>query len=272
MPKVSSIKQPYFSHDYSTREAREIKLIIEDYGFAGYGLWWALIEYMHQNILKVGEERLVVGKQHEPTIKSILNDYGLFKIEEDCYISARILRNLEEQEEKTKTATNAVNTRWLMSTYKKYYKEIFDIDVVLSDKEIKKLKDYEKKIKEFKNELPDILYTLSTIKFDNGISTKARSNWLLTDDNLAKIHNGQYGSLKSWKKAKEARAHKPEPDMPLELSILPTFSSKIEAMEFIVQKNKNLDFIHPMHKSLLEQFDITIKELKEHANVKKDNE
>ena len=159
-----------------------------------------------------------------------------------------------------------------MSSYKKYYKEIFDIDVVLSDKEIKKLKDYEKKIKEFKSELPDILYTLSKIKFDNGISTKARSNWLLDGDNLAKIHNGQYGPLQSWKKAKEAKASKAEPEEQLELNILPTFSSKVEAMEFIIQKNKNLDFIHPMHKSLLEQFDITVKELKEQTNAKKDNE
>lgn len=258
MPKVSEIREPYFSHDYSTRESREIKLIIEDYGFEGYGLWWAIVEFLHRNQLKVGEERLVCGKAHEVRVKKILNDYNLFRVEDGFYVSDRILRNINEQEEKADKARIAVNTRWLLSAYKKYYKEIFNVDVVLSDDEIRKLKEYENKIEYFKKELPDILFTLSKIQFDNGITTKARSNWLLADNNLAKIHNGQYGPLRSWKQEKEARKPKPPKE---EAEELPTFDSKAKAVEYIKSSAPNTKFLSPIHKQLMKQFDITVKEL-----------
>ena len=260
MPNVLDAKSPYFPHDLSTRTKRKIRLLIEDFGFEGYGLFWAVVEYMHENILKIGEERLIEGKKHEETIKRILNDYDLFYIENDCYVSDRIKRNIEEIEEKSSKAKSAVSTRWLLSDYKKYYTEIFDCEPVIEDKEIETLKKYEKKIKDFKTKLPDILYTLSKIKFDTDIKFNARSNWLLKEGNLGKVVNGEFGDLLSFKAYKEAlkkqQAEKQEQTFNPE-----TISTKVDAIEYILKTTSSLEYIAPPNKALMKRFDITLKEL-----------
>lgn len=262
MVRTSEILEPYFSHDLSTRTSKEIILIIDDLGFEGYGLFWAVVEFMHKNELRVGEERFIVGKQYEDKIKSILNDYDLFHIEDGVYISERIQRNLQMQEDKSKSAKNAVETRWIMSAYKKAYKEVFDIDPVLEQEEIETLKSYSKKIKDFKEVLPNIVFTLSKIEFTNGITTKARSNWLLKDGNLGKIYNGQYGKLRDWKKEKESRNPKPIVEEEEQNTFdVNTFDTKAAAIEFIIKQNNNTRFATPQQRELMNKFDITQKEL-----------
>ena len=91
MAKVSEIIEPYFSHDISSRQDRNIILLLDEMGYEGYGLWWAVVEFMHRNQLKVGEERLIAGKDNAEKVKRILNDFDLFRIEDDEYVSDRIL-------------------------------------------------------------------------------------------------------------------------------------------------------------------------------------
>ena len=43
--KTSSITEPYFSHDLFSREDKQIKLLIEEMGFEGYGLFWAIVPW-----------------------------------------------------------------------------------------------------------------------------------------------------------------------------------------------------------------------------------
>ena len=265
MVKVSEIKEPYFSHDIGTRTSKEIILIIEDLGFEGYGLFWAIVEFMHRNELKVGEERFICGKNYEAKIKSILNDYGLFHIEDDYYISNRIIRNIEEQQEKSKAGRTAVETRWLLSTYKKVYKEVFDIEPVIEDEEVQTLKRYARKIKNFKTILPDIIFTLSKIQFSNGINVKARSNWLLSEDNLGKVYNGQFGNLRSWQAEKASR--EPKKEEVVEEIKLPKFNDKSEAIKYIAENNTSLQFLNPKHKAVMKEFGITTKELEEYKNA-----
>ena len=260
MPITSSVVQPYFSHDINARTSKKIILLLEDFGYEGYGLFWAIVEFMHRNELKVGEERFVCGRLLEEKVKSILNDYELFRIEDNCYVSDRIIRNIEEQEEKSNKGKNAAETRWILSAYKKIYKEVFNLEPVLEEEEIQTLKKYSKKIKNFKDVMEDIVFTLSKIEFSNGITQKARSNWLLKDDNLGKVYNGQFGNLKSWKAEKEKR--QPKKEEKIEEFVIPEFSSKAEAIDYIKANNSSMEFIIPAHKKLMKKFDITLEELK----------
>ena len=97
MAKVSEITAPYFSHDMYPQKDKSIVMLMDEFGYEGYGLYWRIVEFMHQNELCVGEERLIAGKDYVEKVKSILNNFDLFRIEDNRYISDRILRNLAEQ-------------------------------------------------------------------------------------------------------------------------------------------------------------------------------
>ena len=264
MVKTSSIKEPYFSHDYSTRMKKEIKKLIRDMGFEGYGLYWAVVEFMFRNELKVGEEDLVLDtSEFTDKIKSILNDYDLFRIESDYYVSDRIIETIELQEQKTKQTEEATSARWVLSDFAKEYEKVFGIKPELSDDEIKVIKSMNKKIPEFKQKLPAVFSVLSRIKFDTKTGFIPRVDWLLKENHLREILNGQYGDLKTSVTKEErdciinARQKFLEKVENFDISEIKT---KPEAIEFIIADNVDRQ-LYECHKELMNTFDITHKEL-----------
>ena len=278
MAKVSEITAPYFSHDMYPQKDKSIVMLMDEYGYEGYGLYWRIVEFMHQNELKVGEERLIAGKAYVEKVKSILNDFDLFRIEDDQYISDRILRNLAEQKEKMESKSKAAKARWGLSNLKKTYIEIFGKAPVLSDEEIEKYFKLTDKIEDFKTKLPDVLFTVKKLKFENNPDLDPSINWLLDKTNLHKLLNGQFGPLLSWEKHKkelEQKKKSAEQNEQAEnqqakknqkrLAQIDSIENKIDAIEFIVNQNSNLNFINPAHKSLMQKFDITKKELENYS-------
>lgn len=278
MAKVSEITAPYFSHDMYPQKDKSIVMLMDEYGYEGYGLYWRIVEFMHQNELKVGEERLIAGKDYVEKVKSILNDFDLFRIEDDQYISDRILRNLAEQKEKMESKSKAAKARWGLSNLKKTYIEIFGKAPVLSDEEIEKYFKLTDKIEDFKTKLPDVLFTVKKLKFENNPDLDPSINWLLDKTNLHKLLNGQFGPLLSWEKHKkeleqkkksaeqnEQAENQQEQENQKRLAQIDSIENKIDAIEFIVNQNSNLNFINPAHKSLMQKFDITKKELENYS-------
>lgn len=278
MVKVSEITAPYFSHDMYPQKDKSIVMLMEELGYEGYGLYWRIVEFMHQNELKVGEERLIAGKAYVEKVKSILNDFDLFRIEDEQYISDRILRNLAEQKEKMETKSKAAKTRWGLSNLKKIYIEIFGKAPVLSDDEIETYLKLSDKIEDFKTKLPDILFTVKNLKFENNPNLNPSINWLLANKNLPKLLNGEFGPLFSWEKHKkkleqnkksaeqnEQAENQQEQESQKRLTQIDSIENKIDAIEFIVNQNYNLNFINPAHKSLMQKFDITKKELENYS-------
>ena len=264
MVKTSSIKEPYFSHDYSTRMKKEIKKLIRDMGFEGYGLYWSVVEFMFRNELKVGEEDLVLDtSEFTDKIKSILNDYDLFRIESDYYVSDRIIETIELQEEKTKQSQDAINSRWVISDFAKEYEKVFGIKPELSDDEIKVIKSMNKKISEFKQKLPAVFSVLSKIKFDTKTGFIPRVDWLLKENHLREILNGQYGELKvDTSKNERERLIKARNRFQEKIDNfdIDDFSTKSEAIDFII--TDNIDRTLPdCCRELMEKFDITKEEL-----------
>ena len=274
MVKTSSIKEPYFSHDYSTRMKKEIKKLIRDMGFEGYGLYWAVVEFMFRNELKVGEEDLVLdSSEFTDKIKSILNDYGLFRTENDYYISDRIIETIELQEEKTKKAADSASSRWIISDFAKEYEKVFGIRPELGDDEIKAIKSFNKKITDFKQKLPAVFSVLSKIKFDTKIGFVPRVDWLLKENHLREILNGQYGELKvdtsknEREKLIKARNRFQEKIDNFDIG---EFSTKSEAIDFIITDNIDRVLPNCCHE-LMEKFDITHKELASAWEVQYEN-
>lgn len=105
----------YFSHDYNTRNDFKIKKLIQKHGFLGYGLWWALVEdlYLNNNCLYKDYEVLAYDLRCDSEIiESIINDFGLFKVEQDCFSSPSIEKRFAKISEKSEKARESVNRRW----------------------------------------------------------------------------------------------------------------------------------------------------------------
>lgn len=290
--KEDKIIKPFFSHDYAPLEDKNLLKLFIIMGAEGYGIYWLIVEFMHQNTFVVGEEELLAYKFHVDVekIKRVMNDFQLFRTEkheeETVYISDRILRNLNYVEQKNEDKKQAANVRWLLSAFNKAYVEFFGEEPVLQSSEIEALKKYSEKIPDLKAKLRDIIYTLKNLKFETDVNFKPCANWLLKDNNLARLVNGEFGALKHKKTEKEIKEQQQklaeeetkrnEPsDFELQIERI---SGKAEAMNFIanyytdkhfvVQQGKA--FILPSLSNLMKKFDITTKEMSEFINEKKE--
>lgn len=290
MPKTTEYSELYFPHDLNARTDEKIVKMFFEFRksrnnfaedeakkllpFASYGVYWAVVEYMHKNNLGVEDIEMLADELRIDSafLKLILTDFNLFRQEDGVFINDRIVRNIEKQEEKANKNKKSANIRWLLSAYTKAYRDEFGITPVLDDDEKKKLIEYSNKIEDFRTLLPDILYTLHGLKFDNDINYKPTSNWLLKGNNLAQILNGQWGKLKHKKTASELRAEKQlenstkeEPSEVIQKAN--SICNKVDALELIAKHTKIHQgrlMVLPTLVDLKKKFDITDKELKEY--------
>lgn len=121
--------KPYFSHDIGTKSDEKIIRLMFDFrktknefsentlkdlvAHAAYGIYWEIIEYLHENNLNIDELDMLADELRVDAdiLKRILNNYELFKQADGKYISERVLRNLKLQEEKSEKARQSVNAR-----------------------------------------------------------------------------------------------------------------------------------------------------------------
>ena len=284
MVQEDKIVKPYFSHDYTPLEDKNLLKMFISMGAEGYGIYWLIVEFMHQNTFVVGEEELIAFKFRVDVekVKRIMNDFQLFHIEEvsegQVYISDRILRNLNYVEVKNEGRKQAANTRWLLSAFNKAYSEFFGEEPILEQSEIECLKKYNEKIPDLKSKLRDIIYTLKNLRFDTDVNFVPCANWLLKENHLARLLNGEFGQLKHKKTSKELREEKQQ-KLALEnesINEIAEFDQQIEsisgkgqaidfiknyyATENLVFKN-NKAFLLPHLRKLTDKFDISDKEV-----------
>lgn len=292
----SKITNPWFEHDENASNDGKILKMFRDFrkvaksmereelesfvALGAYAIYWRIVEFMHGDMLAVDEADVIADDLRiEPKyVEMILNDFELFHEEDGYYISDRIQRNLERRKEKSKKNSEAVNIRWLLHSFNDAYKEFFKEEPILTSKEIESLKTYAKKIPDFKDKLRDIIYTLTFVKFDGDINFKPCANWLLKDNNLARLLNGEFGKIRhkaTEKEVKEAEKKKAEEvaenNKPTELEERCfSCSGKAEALSIVKEYYENKDkpkvfqgrlMILPTLRTLLERFDITNKEV-----------
>lgn len=293
---TSKAKHPYFSHDLDVRGDKKIKKMLLDYrkkvksmsreeleclaAISPYAIFWAVVEYAHRNGLNPESVEIIADELRlgENFVKSVIEDFGFFRFENDEYISDRILRNLEEQEEKSKRSQTAAKFKWALSNLKKVYNEIFGENPILSEKEKPIYFKHDTTIPDFRKKLPDILLTLKFLKFDNNKDFKPSINWLLADNHLETLMNGGYGKLKSWSEYKTRLKAAETEKLQLETqrfdsldlkSKIETISGKAAALEFIADYYASRTFIEARNKAkvvpdlrrLMEKFDITDREV-----------
>jgi len=99
----------YFPHDYNARNDLKIQAMVDDYGAVGYGIYWAVIEMLHEE----DENRLPfnkvtfksIAKQMSTSVEqveAIVNcclDYELFIFNDELFYSERVNKNINKRTE-----------------------------------------------------------------------------------------------------------------------------------------------------------------------------
>lgn len=105
----------YFSHDYNARLDDKIKLLIRKHGMLGYGVFWSIIEdlYNNANALRLDYTGIAYDlRVDENVIKSVINDFDLFVINDIFFGSASVQSRLEKREEKSQKARESAFKKW----------------------------------------------------------------------------------------------------------------------------------------------------------------
>lgn len=105
----------YFSHDYNARSDTKIKKLIAKHGFTGYGIYWSIVEdlYQNANALQMDYECIAYDMRSTPEIvKSVVEDFGLFQIQNGYFGSLSIQRRIEERDAKSQKARESAFFRW----------------------------------------------------------------------------------------------------------------------------------------------------------------
>jgi hypothetical protein len=113
----------YFSHDANARNDPKILAMRSEYGFEGYGWYWAIIEMMReQSNFKLSRDKwtltaIAMQTQCDRTkiasfIEDCINEFELFQSDDDYFWSESLLRRMKALEKKREQAKKAANARW----------------------------------------------------------------------------------------------------------------------------------------------------------------
>lgn len=143
----------YFPHDYHARNDPKCAALLSDFGVAGYGLYWCVIEILHEQ--KDGKlekfPKLFSGLAYDfnvsveavtKQIEAMVKDYNLIKEDEKYLWSDRVLVNLENRKLKYQIKSEAGRIGGLKSGESRRMKQS---EAVLEANEPKERKRKERK-------------------------------------------------------------------------------------------------------------------------------
>ena len=89
----------YIPHEVSMRSNSQVINLIEAEGAAGYGFYWALLEYLRAQNHYIGDIRAIKNIARQMKIRidkaiRVLNDYGLFVVENTLFSSPMLVEKM----------------------------------------------------------------------------------------------------------------------------------------------------------------------------------
>ena len=89
-------KDQYIPHEVSMRNTSEVMNLIEKEGMEGYGIYWALMEYLRTQDDYIGDIKVLKSLTRQlrvrlPKLKRILENYGLFSCMETMFLSPKFV-------------------------------------------------------------------------------------------------------------------------------------------------------------------------------------
>jgi uncharacterized protein YdaU (DUF1376 family) len=106
----------YFKHDDNARRDPKIIRLLRIKGMKGYGIYWALVEILHEQNGKLTFKEIsdiaFELREDENNILSVIKEFDLFVIRENEIGNTRVSESLEERHSTSKKNSDAVNKRW----------------------------------------------------------------------------------------------------------------------------------------------------------------
>ena len=98
-------KDQYIPHDVSMRSNAEVFNMVEAEGAAGYGLYWGILEYLRSQNNYQGDIRAIKGIARQLKCRidkaiRVLENYGLFVIENTTFYSTDLIEKMQPLEKK----------------------------------------------------------------------------------------------------------------------------------------------------------------------------
>ena len=100
-------KDQYIPHEVSMRNTSEVMTLIEAEGMAGYGIYWAIMEYLRTQDDYTGDVRVLrtLARQLKTKlckVESVLHNYGLFTLTDFTFRSIKLDAMMRPLENKRK--------------------------------------------------------------------------------------------------------------------------------------------------------------------------
>jgi len=100
-------RDQYIPHEVNTRSSNAMMKLIQKEGMAGYGIYWALMEYLRKQDDYMGDIRILktLARQLKTSVERlerILNNYGLFEWSDNTFLSRKLNSAMKPLENKRK--------------------------------------------------------------------------------------------------------------------------------------------------------------------------
>ena len=105
----------YFTHDYNTRSDEKIKCLLRKHGMVGYGIFWSIVEdlYNNENKLQTDYEGISLDLHCDiKLVKSVINDFRLFIVDDEYFCSESVNDRLNERIERSIKARESALKKW----------------------------------------------------------------------------------------------------------------------------------------------------------------
>ena len=98
-------KDQYIPHEVSMRTTSEVMKLIEKEGMEGYGIYWALMEYLRTQDDYIGDMEVLKSLARQlrvrlPKLKRIMENYGLFSCTETTFLSPKLVEVMKPFEDR----------------------------------------------------------------------------------------------------------------------------------------------------------------------------
>ena len=112
---AKQLKTRFLPHDYNARQDPKLIKLQVKHGLEGIGLYWCLVEMLWEqdNFLEYDTDLIAYTLRTEAElIKSVAENFGLFKVENDALSSDAIAKRMAYFDEKSQKAKAAAEMRW----------------------------------------------------------------------------------------------------------------------------------------------------------------
>jgi len=215
----------YFSHDSNALTDTKILNMRADYGLEGYGLYWAIIEMLrneedykltlNKNTYRAIKTLTNTSIDIEKFIRDCLEEYELFKQDEEKFYSNSLLRRMKEKDKKSAIAKEKAEKRWKSNAV------VMQQQCTGNANKVKENKEKKNKIKESKKE--EKIHFAEFVSMTNAEHEKLVSTYgkdfadqcILVLDNYkgssGKTYKNDYRAILNWVVDKVKQSHKAKP-------------------------------------------------------------